>query len=260
MTDYRARIIEIAESYLRETAPSKFHLSAVGLERWNWPKHWCGIFCLACAHEAGLAQDVMWSFARKKPGVLFRLKRVKMPEPGDFGYIENHQHHTIVKRVWEDVNGVTQVDSVEGNTTGMDKFGQASYSCVAEKTRPLWKYAAFYSIQGWIDEATVIESPIIPIVRDTEPAPPPEPEPDPAPRTLRFGRPLMYGEDVEAWQEFLHSHDIDCGAVDGWFGRLTTRATKVFQNRAGVVADGVVGPETRAAMETTERAGKAKLR
>lgn len=53
------------------------------------------------------------------------------------------------------------------------------------------------------------------------------------PRTLQRG---CQGEDVEAWQRFLHAN------VDGDFGEETERLTIAWQKDQGLRADGVVGP------------------
>jgi peptidoglycan hydrolase-like protein with peptidoglycan-binding domain len=37
--------------------------------------------------------------------------------------------------------------------------------------------------------------------------------------------------------------------VDGIFGRRTERATRAFQKAMDLTVDGIVGPQTRAAME-----------
>jgi peptidoglycan hydrolase-like protein with peptidoglycan-binding domain len=65
------------------------------------------------------------------------------------------------------------------------------------------------------------------------------PEPKPVfTRTLRVG---MYGTDVAAWQ------CIVMVPSDGVFGAQTVNATKSWQTKHRLVADGVVGPRTQAA-------------
>lgn len=63
-------------------------------------------------------------------------------------------------------------------------------------------------------------------------------------RTLRHGD---SGEDVRYLQQKL----VDDGAwlsVDGKFGPATANAVRAFQGKNGLVADGVVGPQTWAAL------------
>ena len=76
---------------------------------------------------------------------------------------------------------------------------------------------------------------------------PPSTEREP-PRALKRG---AKGPDVRDWQERLVALGYDPGAPDGAFGPLVERATKEFQGDAHLRADGVVGPQTRAAAETT---------
>ena len=55
------------------------------------------------------------------------------------------------------------------------------------------------------------------------------------------------GQSVKAWQNFLIGQGFDPGVADGKFGERTKAATISFQQRHGLVADGVVGklvPET----------------
>jgi N-acetyl-anhydromuramyl-L-alanine amidase AmpD len=55
------------------------------------------------------------------------------------------------------------------------------------------------------------------------------------------------GDDVAAWQQQLNGIGFTL-VVDGDFGPATEAATRSFQRDAGLVADGIVGPRTRAAM------------
>ena len=56
------------------------------------------------------------------------------------------------------------------------------------------------------------------------------------------------GDDVSAVQKRLKQWGYYSGAVDGIFGYATERAVKWFQEKNGLVADGVVGEKTAAAM------------
>jgi peptidoglycan hydrolase-like protein with peptidoglycan-binding domain len=54
------------------------------------------------------------------------------------------------------------------------------------------------------------------------------------------------GEAVRNWQNFLRGLELLSG-VDGVFGPLTEAATKAFQRKRSITADGMVGPQTYAA-------------
>ena len=55
------------------------------------------------------------------------------------------------------------------------------------------------------------------------------------------------GEEVRRWQYFLIGQGLLRGAADGIFGPATEKATKSFQGRAKIEADGSVGPKSYAA-------------
>jgi D-alanyl-D-alanine carboxypeptidase/Putative peptidoglycan binding domain len=55
------------------------------------------------------------------------------------------------------------------------------------------------------------------------------------------------GDEVRQWQRFLIGQKLLKSAADGMFGPITEKATKAFQRKCGLVADGVVGPMTYAA-------------
>lgn len=80
----------------------------------------------------------------------------------------------------------------------------------------------------------------------------------------KFGRPLfgqrlmrrgMIGWDVSILQFMLARHGVRPGGVDGVYGRNTQGAVRRFQSRAGLAADGLVGPATTRALS-----GKAVAR
>ncbi|MEV5783143.1 peptidoglycan-binding protein [Streptomyces sp. NPDC052287] len=52
------------------------------------------------------------------------------------------------------------------------------------------------------------------------------------------------GADVAEAQCLLRRAGISPGGIDGMFGPLTLRAVKAFQHRAGLVADGMLGPRS----------------
>lgn len=64
-------------------------------------------------------------------------------------------------------------------------------------------------------------------------------------RLLRFGD---RGADVMEVQTALRSHGNDPGPLDGIWGNRTQAAVLAFQANAGIEVDGIVGPQTRAAL------------
>jgi rare lipoprotein A (peptidoglycan hydrolase) len=67
-------------------------------------------------------------------------------------------------------------------------------------------------------------------------------------RVLRKG---SRGGDVVTLQRVLSMKGYAVGPADGVFGRLTRRAVKRFQRRRRIAADGIVGPQTVAALAYT---------
>ena len=66
-------------------------------------------------------------------------------------------------------------------------------------------------------------------------------------RTVRYN---CKGEDVKELQVMLNAAGYSCGEPDGIFGNRTFSAVKNFQASRGLVADGIVGPKTWAALES----------
>lgn len=60
-------------------------------------------------------------------------------------------------------------------------------------------------------------------------------------QVLRLG---SRGEGVRRWQNYLIGRKHLRGVSDGIFGKMTERATRTFQRRNSLAADGVVGPQT----------------
>jgi peptidoglycan hydrolase-like protein with peptidoglycan-binding domain len=77
----------------------------------------------------------------------------------------------------------------------------------------------------------------------TVPTPPPMP-------TLRLG---ARGADVLALQVRLVALGFWLGEADGTFSEPTEHAVVAFQKASGLARDGVVGPQTRAALATAQR-------
>lgn len=73
----------------------------------------------------------------------------------------------------------------------------------------------------------------------------PPPAPDPGGGLLRVG---SRGAEVRALQEQLAGMAYWVGAVDGIYGTVTEQAVMAFQKVNGLTRDGVVGPNTRAAL------------
>ena len=65
---------------------------------------------------------------------------------------------------------------------------------------------------------------------------------------LRIG---SRGEAVSDWQKILHAQGLGevCGPIDGIFGMRTDSATRQFQERHGLMVNGVVNAATRQAAE-----------
>lgn len=63
--------------------------------------------------------------------------------------------------------------------------------------------------------------------------------------------PFTRGPKVVAIQKALLAAGINPGPVDGIYGNATAFAVSAFQAQAGILVDGVVGPETRKALKLT---------
>lgn len=60
--------------------------------------------------------------------------------------------------------------------------------------------------------------------------------------------PFMRGAKVKKIQQALSGKGLSPGPIDSVFGNLTSAAVRSFQAQSGLVPDGVVGPETAAAL------------
>jgi len=61
---------------------------------------------------------------------------------------------------------------------------------------------------------------------------------------------MLRGEDVLAVQARLLELGFDPGKVDGVYGPMTAAAVIAFQSSRQLDADGIVGPITRAALQS----------
>lgn len=77
---------------------------------------------------------------------------------------------------------------------------------------------------------------------------PVDPQPTPHPHHDGMLRHGSHGVEVQTWQSELNQVDGAGLAEDGAFGPLTDHATRAFQSRHGLLADGIVGPKTQVAM------------
>jgi len=81
-----------------------------------------------------------------------------------------------------------------------------------------------------------------------EATPPVRPSADGAAELLRLRQPMLRGDAVRALQQALAAAGLDV-EIDGVFGPATDVAVRTFQRDRGLIADGIVGPATRAALD-----------
>lgn len=207
----RDRVVDLARGELGLSDAGKYWRDVLG-PTWvgPFPPHWCGAFALWCLRQSGLT-DWHWVVGK---GFLYRLPRVSTPAPGDIGYVDQpFQHHFVVTEV--DRHTIASVDGNQG-TPG-----------VQQRSRATGKHA-YFSIARLLGAQHA-----------TDPAPPP------ARPVLKLG---ATGPDVRTVQTILNSHGAQL-VVDGKMGPLTVLAVQSFQRRAGLDADGVIGPRTWAVLE-----------
>lgn len=68
--------------------------------------------------------------------------------------------------------------------------------------------------------------------------------------SIRYGE---YSDRVALWQKYLAWAGFDCGGADGKFGDKTLNATKSFQKKYGLDADGIIGSKTLAKAKTIKK-------
>jgi hypothetical protein len=96
-------------------------------------------------------------------------------------------------------------------------------------------------------EPTTSPAPTSPTVPSpTQPSPSPSPTAPPEPETLQFG---SEGWQVERLQRRLASMNFFVPDIDGIFGEDTEHAVMAFQKANRIGVDGVVGPQTREALQ-----------
>ena len=141
----RFEVVRLALQEIGKPGPERireYHSSALGKPHAGKELEWCGLFCLAMLHDAGIATSVHWriggGFCEEQ-----RLPRVKLPEPGDVVYYDRpFQHHALVHSVDTETGTFSSVD---GN--------QAGDSVTLRTKIPLSKPTCFYSIQRLLDAA-----------------------------------------------------------------------------------------------------------
>lgn len=152
--DVRARVVAIALNEVGERDPYKYwrevlpvHFTEFQVRQIADSEEWCGGFALWCLRQAGLARDIDWELGQ---GFCFRLPRTTSPEPGDVAYFDRNQHHAIVaERLFP-----SDVLLVNGNAGSRDLDGDGTIGeTVNTGQRPLSDAAAYFSIQGLIDDA-----------------------------------------------------------------------------------------------------------
>jgi peptidoglycan hydrolase-like protein with peptidoglycan-binding domain len=67
-------------------------------------------------------------------------------------------------------------------------------------------------------------------------------------RALYLRSPFFRGDDVKQLQSWLNTLGFRTELIDGIFGPSTERAVREFQENIGLTCDGIVGPETVAAL------------
>ena len=60
---------------------------------------------------------------------------------------------------------------------------------------------------------------------------------------------MMHDDYIKKIQTAVRNLGYEPGVIDGWFGKNTYTAVRMFQLHKGLVPDGEVGPLTRAALE-----------
>ncbi len=67
------------------------------------------------------------------------------------------------------------------------------------------------------------------------------------------------GDEVAKLQKRLAAAGFSPGSADGVFGAKTEAALKAFQEKVGIAADGIAGPQTNAKLAEAQAAALEKL-
>lgn len=67
------------------------------------------------------------------------------------------------------------------------------------------------------------------------------------------------GDEVARLQKRLAAVGFDPGGADGIFGAKTDTALRAFQEKVGIAADGICGPQTLKMLARAQADGLAKL-
>ena len=127
-------------------------------------------------------------------------------------------------------------DGTKKSHTGLYIGGGETVECSAGvQRRKLDSRWTHYAIPKGLYTADEIKR-----IRETHPKPK---------RTIRKGD---KGDSVRELQQALNELGYDCGTADGVYGTRTVAAVKAFQQDNGLTPDGVCGPLTWAALESTE--------
>ena len=141
-------------------------------------------------------------------------------------------------------------NDLEGVKGYYDFINTSRYANLKTASTPL-QYAQFLKADGYATSSTYVNTLVSTVTKydlqkwdsmlDTSTAP------QTAKPTLKKG---SRGEAVKTWQLFLHIHGYNCGDADGIFGSKTDKAVREWQRDHNLVADGIIGPNTWAAMES----------
>jgi len=122
-------------------------------------------------------------------------------------------------------------------------FGPATSNATKD-----WQAKRGLKADGIVGPATLAKAGTTPLPAPSTPAPRPVSTPvTTAARNLSLTSPYMKGEDVRLWQSVLANAGYAV-TPDGVFGPATSNATKDWQSKRGLKADGIVGPATRSAI------------
>jgi hypothetical protein len=182
---------------------------------------WCGIFGTWCFVQGGV--QARWKFGVGPVPLQAHYDKTNV-QPGDMGVIPTFIHHFIIIR--RDGN---QIWTVSGNST--------NHGITLDSPRKVSDLCYYYSpcSEVWVP--------------GTPPPAPPTPAASPSPAA---SHPVLQkgstGAAVKELQQDLNAKGASLD-VDGIFGPMTDRAVRSFQGSHACFVDGIVGPQTWAALE-----------